>query len=99
MVLSYSISDPIKNHVNGSRYFCFAIPLTMLFSYVLSFATGVGGYWYPISARSILMAVAFYQFSNNPPNYDSVADLIKLLIMLHSTRTGPFLGALILLVF
>ena len=43
-------------------------------SAVLSVATGVGGCECPISAREFLMNVAFWQFSNNPPNYDSVDD-------------------------
>ena len=40
------------------------------------------------------MAVAFYKFSNNPPNSSPVADDMKFLIMLHSTCTGPFLGGI-----
>ena len=70
----------------------------MLFSAVFSVATGVGGCWWPIYARSILVDVAFWQFSNNPPNYDSVADAMTFLIMLNSTCTGPFLSAFLVLV-
>ena len=40
------------------------------------------------------MTVTFWQFSNNPSNYASVADSITLLIMIHSTCTGPFLGGI-----
>ena len=70
----------------------------MLFAAVLSVAAGVVGCLCPISARAILMAVAFWQFSNNPPNYVSVAYVITFLIILHSTCTSLFGGALILLV-
>ena len=55
-----------------------------------SVSTGVGGCWWPISVRDVLMDVAFWQFSNNPPNSDSVADAITFLIMMHSACTGPF---------
>ena len=61
---------------------------------VLYIATGVGGCWCPIYARSVLMAVIFCKFSNNHPNSDSVADSITFLIILHSTSTGPFWGAI-----
>ena len=40
------------------------------------------------------MAVAFWQFSNNPPNSASVADAITFLIILHSTCTGLFSGGI-----
>ena len=40
------------------------------------------------------MAVTFWRFSNNPPNYAPVADAITFLIMLHSTWTGPFWGGI-----
>ena len=73
-----------------ARYlFCFSVPLTMLFAAVLSVATGVGGCGWPISARAVLMDVAFCNFSNNPPNYASMDDAIKFLIILNSTCTGP----------
>ena len=62
----------------------------ILFAAVLHLATGVGGCWWPIYVMAVLMDVAFWQFSNNPPNSASVADYITLLIMLHSTCTGPF---------
>ena len=54
--------------------FCFSIPLTMLFAIVLSAANGVGGCQWPISARNVLMDVAFWKFSNNAPNYASVIE-------------------------
>ena len=64
----------------------------MLFPGVLSVATVVGGCWWPISARSVLMDVDFRQFSNNPPNYASVSDDMIFIIMVYSTCTGPFSG-------
>ena len=73
---------------------CFAVPLTILFAAVLSITTSVDGCWRPISARAVLMAVAFWKFSNNPPNSTSVADAIIFLIMLHYTCTGPSLGGI-----
>ena len=66
----------------------------MLFSDVLSIATGVGGFWCTISASDVLMEVAFWQFSNNPPNYNSVDDAIAFLIIIHSTCNGPFSGVI-----
>ena len=98
MALSYSVSDPIKSHDDGSIFFCFAVPLIMLLAAVLSVATGVGGCWWPISARSVIMDLAFWKFPNNPPNSTSVADSITFLIMIHSTCTGKFLRKLIVLV-
>ena len=62
----------------------------MLFSAILSIDTGVGGCWWTISARNVLVAVAFWKFSDNPPSSASVADAIKFLIILHSTCIGPF---------
>ena len=61
--------------------FCFSIPLTIVFSAVFYFAIGVGGCWWPIYARAVLMDVDIWKFSNNPPNYASVADAITFLIM------------------
>ena len=58
------------------------------------FAIGVGGCWWPISVRSVLMKVAFWKFLNNPPNYASVADSMKFGIMMHSTCIGPFSGGI-----
>ena len=39
--------------------FCFVVPLMMLFSAIISEATGVGGPGWRISTRSVLMDVAF----------------------------------------
>ena len=74
--------------------FYFAIPLTMMFAAVLSVATGVGGCMWPISAKAVLVEVDFWQFSNNPPSYASVADSMTSLMILHSTCTGPFSGGI-----
>ena len=70
--------------------FCFDITFTMLFAAVLSIATGVCGCEWLISARAVRIDVAFWQFSNNPPNSASMADSMAFLIMLHYTCTGPF---------
>ena len=43
-------------------------------------------------ARDILMAVDFWQFSNNPPDSASVAYSITFLIILHCACTRLFLG-------
>ena len=43
------------------------------------------------------MDVAFWQFSNHPPNNASVADAMIFIIMLNSTYTGPFPGPLLIL--
>ena len=94
MVLSDSVSDPIKAHVYCSRFFCFSVPLTMLFVAVFPVATGVGGCRWPIYARGVLIEVSFGQFLNNPPSSVSMADALTFLIMLHSTCTGPFSGGI-----
>ena len=60
--------------------FCFAVPLNMLFDAVLYVATGVGGCRWPISARDVLIEVAFRQLSNNPTNYASVASIYIFLL-------------------
>ena len=91
--MSYSVSDPIKFHVDGSRFYFFPVPFTMLFSAILSVSAGVGGCEWPISDRAIFTAVDFWKFSNNPPNYASMADAITFLIMLHATCNGSFWGA------
>ena len=70
----------------------FSVPLTILFSGLFSVAAGVCGCWWPIFYRAVLMYFAFWYFSNNPPNYDYVADAMTFIIMLHSTCTGPFSG-------
>ena len=74
--------------------FCFDVPLTMLFISVLSVATDVGGCWCPISAKFVCMEVAYWKFSNKPPNYSSMAYAITFLMMLHSTCTGTFPGGI-----
>ena len=48
--------------------FCFVIPLMMMSAAVLLVDNGVGGCWWPISARTALMDFAFWQFSTNSPN-------------------------------
>ena len=78
----------------AQEIFCFAISLTILLVSVLSIANIIGGCWWSISVRDVLVAVAFWQFSNNPPNYTSVDDDITFLIMLHSTCTGTFSGGI-----
>ena len=75
--------------------FCFAIPLTMPFLVVLSIITAVGGCGWPIFDWGVLMDVAFWQFSNSPPNSASVADAITFIIMLHSTCTGKFYDGIV----
>ena len=74
--------------------FCFAVPLTMLFTTVFSVATGVGDCLWPMPARAVLMEVNLWKFSKKPPNSASVADAIIFLIMLHSTCTVPFSGGI-----
>ena len=74
--------------------FCFAVLLTILFAAVLSIATSFVGCWYPISTNAVSTKVAFWQFSNNPPNSASVADAFTSLMMLHSTCPGPFSGGI-----
>ena len=66
----------------------------MLFAAVLSVSTGVVGCWWPISDKAVLMEVYFWQFSNKPTSSASVADAITLLMMPHSTFTGPFSGGI-----
>ena len=78
----------------AQNLFCFAVPLKILFAAVLSVATGVDGFWWPISDRSVFMAAAFWNFPRNPTNSASVADTRKLLTMIHSTCTGTFLGGI-----
>ena len=96
MILSYYVSVAIKYHVYCSRFFiCFSVPLTILFEAVLSVATGVGGCGWPNFDRAALMDVAFWQFINNFPDFDSMADTMKFLIMLHSTCTRPFWGGIV----
>ena len=94
MVLSYSVSDPIKYHVGFSRSFLFYHSTDGdVFQFIVC-CHHFGGFWLTIYARAVLVAVAFWKFSNNPPNSASVADAITLLIMLYSTFTGPFSGSI-----
>ena len=74
--------------------FCFPVSFTMLFASVWPVATIIGGREWPIYSRAVLMDVAFWKFSNNPPNSISVADSIIFLMILHSTRTGRFSGGI-----
>ena len=74
--------------------FCFAVQLTMLFDDVLSVSTSVGGFWWPIFTRAVLMDVALWKFLNNPLNSASVADAITFLIIPCYTCTGPFSGGI-----
>ena len=74
---------------------CFAVPLIMLFSAVLSVVTGVGGCCWPISARAVLIDVAFWKFPNSPPNYSYVVNAITFLILLNYKCTGPFSGGIV----
>ena len=72
--------------------FCIAVPFAMLFSAALSVATSVGGCEWLIYTRAVHMNVAFWQFSNNPPNFASVADVMTFLIIMNYTCAGPFYG-------
>ena len=72
--------------------FCLDVPFNILFDAMLSVGTGVGGCEWPIYAREVCTDVAFWQFSNNPPNSDSVADARTFLTILYYTCTGPFYG-------
>ena len=74
--------------------FCFAVSFMMLFDAVLSISTGVGCCEWPIYDMEVRMDVDFWPVSNNPTNYNSVADAMKVLIILHSICTGPFSGAI-----
>ena len=74
--------------------FCLVVTFKILFVAVLSVATDVCGRGWPISARSVYMYVAFWQFSRNPPNLASVADAMAFLMILHSTCTGLFSGGI-----
>ena len=87
-ILSYSVSDLKKFHVYCSGSFYSAVIFTILFAVVLYVATNVGGRDWPIYAREVGMDVDFWQFSNNLPNFASVADDMKFIIMLHYTCTG-----------
>ena len=51
IVFWYSVSDPIKYHLYCSGYFYFSVLLMIMFANLWSVATGVGGCWWPISAK------------------------------------------------
>ena len=57
---------------------------------MLLVATGVGGCGWTISPMDICMNVAFWKFSKHPPNYASLDDAMKFLMILHSKCTGLF---------
>ena len=66
----------------------------MIFDAVLYIATGVGGCWWPIYDRDVLMDVTFWKFSNNPPNSVSMAYAITSIIILHSKCSRQFGGGI-----
>ena len=61
---------------------------------MLSVATGIGGCGWIVYTRSVRMDVAFWKFSNNIPNYASLADAMMFLMVLNSTCTDPFYGVI-----
>ena len=75
-----------------------AVPFTMVFAAVFLVANGVGGCGWNTSDRSVRMDVDFWNFSNNPPNSASVDYAMTFIIILNSTCTGHFMGALLVLV-
>ena len=68
--------------------FVFAVPFTILSSDVLLVATSFGGCEGAISSMEVHMYVAFCQFSKNPPNFISVADVMTFFMISHSTSTA-----------
>ena len=60
---------------------CLIFSFTLIFVAVLYVDTGVGGFGWIISARVIRMGVVFWKFSNNPPNYASVADSMEFIMI------------------
>ena len=72
----------------------FSVPLTVIFDAVLSVATGVCGYGWPISSREVYMYVAFYNFTNHPPNSASVDDIMVFFVILYYTCKGMFPGGI-----
>ena len=88
--MSYSVSDPIEPHVYCSECFLFGHSIQDDIFCCDAISNGVGVCGWPISARAVCIDVAFWNFSNNPPNYSSVSDAIAFLIMLHYTCAGPF---------
>ena len=69
IILSYSVSDPIKYHVYCFGFF-FLFYSRFMFAGVFSVAAGVGGCEWLVSAREVCIDVVFWEFSNNPPNSD-----------------------------
>ena len=59
MILSYSVSYPIKYHFCYSISFCFSASFTFPFDAVLSMDTGASGFECPISAMEFCMDVSF----------------------------------------
>ena len=76
------------------KIFLFCRSVAMLFAAVFSVATGIVGCWWPIYARAVIMEVALWDFSNNPPNSASMDDAITFLMIMNSTCTGPFSGGI-----
>ena len=74
--------------------FCSVIPFMMLFVYILSVATGFDGCGWPIYAREVFMDVSFWQFSSNPHNSASVADVMTFIVILYSTCNSLFYGGI-----
>ena len=52
MVLSYSVSHPIKYHIYFSAYTVWDVPLMILFVDVVSVATVVYCYWFQVERTS-----------------------------------------------
>ena len=90
MCLLYSAPHPNKSHVDCAEYFCFVVPFTVSFEYVLYFSTGIGGCGWTISARAVGTDVTFWRFFKNANNYASVSDVITFLVILYSKCNGPF---------
>ena len=72
--------------IDQDIYFCCSVD-----KYV---SISVGGCWWPIYSRAIIMAVTFWYFLNHPPHYTYVADAITFLIFLHSKCNGKFSGVI-----
>ena len=92
IIFSYYVACSIKCHVYFSGYFCFSVPFTLIFAEVMPVPTGVGGYGWPVSSRLVVrMDAAFWQFSKNTPNSNSVDDVMMFVIILYFACNGPFL--------
>ena len=57
---------------------CFDLQFAMLVATELYVGTGVGGCGWTIYAREVHIEFAFWQFLNNPPYSNSVAESTKL---------------------